>query len=412
MSYQEDTSRDFATLKREFHALLRQGVREAVDGTTVGTFLSGGTDSSTVAGILTELGGKPVRTYSIGFDVPGYDEIAYARTAARHFGTLHHEYFVTPGDVLDFVPKLAASCDQPFGNASAVPTYYCAHMARQDGVETLLGGDGGDELFGGNERYATQKIFSWYEAIPAAIRNGLIQPFLAVLPGTDRISGVRKAKSYVTQARIPMPDRMHSYNLLNRNPHERIFVDDFLATVDRGQPLTMFREVYENADARSMLNRMLALDLRFTLANNDLYKVNKMCELAGVKVAYPMLSEGLVSFSAMLPSNLKVKGLKLRYFFKEALRGFLPKEIIEKKKHGFGLPVGIWMQKHQPLKELAYDTLQALKARKILRREFIDQLVEDHRSGFAAHYGGEIWSLMILELWLQTHPSALGVQSR
>ena len=412
MSYREDAGTDLTSLKTEFRALLRQSVRDVVDGTRIGTFLSGGTDSSTVAGVLAEISAHPVRTYSIGFDVPGYDEMAYARIAARHFGTDHHEYFVTPADVLNFVPKLAAGCDQPFGNASAVPTYYCAHMARQDNVETLLGGDGGDELFGGNERYATQKIFSWYDAIPEAIRRGLIQPLLSIMPGTDRVTLLRKLDSYVSQARIPMPDRLHSYNLLNRNPLESVFVDDFLEAVDPRTPLSLFREAYENADADGMLNRMLALDLQFTLANNDLYKVNTMCEMAGVKVAYPLLSEDLVNFSARLPSHLKVKGLKLRYFFKQALDDFLPKEIIRKKKHGFGLPIGIWMQKHGPLRDLAYDTLQALKARKILRPEFIDQLVEHHRSGFAAHYGGEIWSLMILELWFQAHRNTMDAEGR
>jgi asparagine synthase (glutamine-hydrolysing) len=209
-----------------------------------------------------------------------------------------------------------------------------------------------------------------------------------------------------------MPDRLHSYNLLNRNPLERIFADGFLDVVDPRVPLSLFREAYNNADAGSMLNRMLALDLQFTLANNDLYKVNTMCDMAGVRVAYPLLSEELVNFSARLPSSLKVKGLKLRYFFKEALKDFLPPEIIRKKKHGFGLPVGIWMQKHKPLSELAYDTLQAFKARKILRPEFIDQLVENHRSGFAAHYGGEIWSLMVLELWFQAHRHTMNAVPR
>src|SRR6185436_7996996 len=146
----------FGDLKEAFLASVCGAVRSAAADGPVGTFLSGGTDSSTIAGMLGEVTGEPARTYSIGFEAQGYDEMAYARIAARHFGTRHHEYYVTPADVADAIPRIAAVHDQPFGNSSAVPTYYCAKLAKEDGVDTLLGGDGGDELFGGNERYAKQ----------------------------------------------------------------------------------------------------------------------------------------------------------------------------------------------------------------------------------------------------------------
>src|SRR5262249_16699723 len=142
---------------------------------SVGTFLSGGTDSSTVAGMLGEVTGQPARTYSIGFDAQGYDEMAYARIAARHFNTRHNEYYVTSDDVVSAIPQIAAVHDQPFGNASAVPTFYCAKLARDDGVDVLLGGDGGDELFGGNDRYATQYLYSLYSDLPSGLRKGLIE---------------------------------------------------------------------------------------------------------------------------------------------------------------------------------------------------------------------------------------------
>src|SRR4029453_16815832 len=140
--------------KDEFISLLQAAVRDASEHARSGAFLSGGTDSSTVSGMLARASDAPAPTFSIGFDVPGYDEMAYARIAARHFGCEQHEYYVTPGDVVDAVPRIAASYDQPFGNASAIPTYYCAKLARESGISRLLAGDGGDELFGGNERYA------------------------------------------------------------------------------------------------------------------------------------------------------------------------------------------------------------------------------------------------------------------
>ena len=158
--FQEDRHAAQASLEREFVSLLQSAVEESAADAASGAFLSGGTDSSTVSGMLGRVGGAPARTFSIGFDVQGYDEMEYARIAAKHFGCEHHEYYVTPKDVVDAVPKIAASYDQPFGNASAIPTYYCARFAREHGVTRLLAGDGGDELFGGNERYSKHHLLS------------------------------------------------------------------------------------------------------------------------------------------------------------------------------------------------------------------------------------------------------------
>ncbi len=173
MEYQEEGLEGSpAEWRGRFLDLVREGVHRRADGgVKVGAFLSGGTDSSTVTGMLSQLGEGPARTYSIGFDAPGYDEMEYARLVARHFNTDHHEYYVTAEDVVAAVPQIAAHFDQPFANASAVPAYYCARMAKEDGVQRLLAGDGGDELFGGNERYAKQKIFDWYNHVPEAIAS-------------------------------------------------------------------------------------------------------------------------------------------------------------------------------------------------------------------------------------------------
>jgi asparagine synthase (glutamine-hydrolysing) len=402
MQFREDNaSSSLRNLKDEFLSLLRDSVRRAATGQRTGAFLSGGTDSSTVAGFLGEVTGSPAQTYSIGFDADGYDEMEYARIAARHFGTEHHEYYVTPGDVAEAVPTVAKYYDQPFGNASAIPTYYCARLAAADGVECLLGGDGGDELFGGNYRYAKQQYFSYYTKLPGVVREGLIEPALASLPSVARVGLVDKLDSYVKQAKIPMPHRLETYNLLNRIGANAAFSSDFLTQVDSTQPHDLIDEAYTGFTAHSMLNRMLALDMRFTLADSDLPKVSKMCELGGIGVRYPLLSDSIVDFSCRLPPRQKLKGTKLRYFFKEALRDFLPVEILEKKKHGFGLPFGLWLQGHKQLRELAYDTLEELKRRKIFRSSFIDDLTDKRHQEHAAYYGTMVWILMMLEQWMK-----------
>lgn len=401
MQFLEGEKYPFGELKQEFLRLLRSSVSEAASGQEVGAFLSGGTDSSTIAGILGEVGGRPARTYSIGFEADGYDEMEYARLAARHFSTEHHEYYVTPDDVVAAIPQIAGIFDQPFGNASAVPAFYCARMARADGLNRILGGDGGDELFGGNERYAKQHIFSLYERIPSLLRKGVLEPAVFGMPGGQRVPLVRKARSYIEQASVPMPARTETYNLLDRYGHGEVFTREFLATVDPGQPLSRLNETYRQAHAQSLINQMLALDLKFTLADNDLPKVVKACELAGMEAAFPFLNNEMVAFSAGLAPELKLKGTKLRYFFKQALRDFLPDEIITKQKHGFGLPFGVWLQDHKPLQELAADSLNGLKSRNIVRAEFIDKLLGQHLAEHAGYHGTMVWVLMMLEQWFR-----------
>lgn len=401
IAFDEQQVRPFRQLKNEFIATLREAVRSSAGGAAVGAFLSGGTDSSTLAGILGQESGRAARTYSIGFDAAGYDEMAYARIAARHFGTEHHELYVHADDVVDAVPRMAALFDQPFGNASAVPAYYCARMARADGVTRLLGGDGGDELFGGNQRYARQAVFARYEKMPSAVRQLLIEPLLYRLASGQQSTLLRKARSYVEQATVPLPARLETYNLLQRYGHAEVLEAQFLTEVDPGHPLGSLNQAYWLTRGHSQINQILALDLKFTLADNDLPKVVKACELAGIEAAFPFLSDAMVAFSARLPPRLKLNGTRLRYFFKLALAELLPRAIINKRKHGFGLPYGIWLQQHPRLRQLAFDSLSDLKARRIVRASFIDDLLVHRLSEHPGYHGTMVWVLMMLEQWFQ-----------
>ena len=394
--FREHDDRPQRELGEEMMGLLSSSVgRLTCDG--VGAFLSGGLDSSTVSGLLARHVDHP-KTYSIGFDADGYDEIAFARIASERFGTEFNTYYVTPEDVLDALPQIAGAYDEPFGNSSALPAYFCARFAADDGRRRLLAGDGGDELFAGNERYAKQTIFEQYAKLPAWIRNHALEPTLNRLG--DGVTLVRKAKGYVNQAKVPLPDRLQTYNVLNRLGIETIASDDLLAAVDRDDPLRLDRELYHHPRGASRLNRMLYLDWHHTLADNDLRKVNRMCSLAGIEVEYPMLDDRLVAFSTRLASTTKMRGNKLRSFYKRAVADFLPEQIINKSKHGFGLPFGVWMAEHPGLQQLASDNLARMKQRNYLRPGFIDEITRLHREQHAGYYGEFIWVLIMLELWL------------
>lgn len=368
-----------------------------------GAFLSGGLDSSTVAGMLSEIQGGSGDAYAIGFNAEGYDEVPFARLTARHFGIRLHEHYVTPDDVVRALPEIAAAFDEPFGNSSVLPAYFCARMAAQDGVDILLAGDGGDELFAGNERYASQRVFENYQRAPRWIRNGFIEPLVNKLPASLPL--VAKGRSFLRQANTPLPDRLQYYSFLEQNSPDEVFSPAFLNMVDKTRPLKLLNEVYQLPEQASVLNRMLFLDWQLTLADNDLRKVNQACALAGVKVCYPMLDDELVEFSTRIPSDWKLPGhgsksRSLRHFYKQGLTGWLPDATINKTKHGFGLPFGVWMKTHKPLQEMAYENILRLKARGIFLPQFLDRSIASHRDGHAAYFGELVWLLMCLELWL------------
>ena len=410
--FDETRPASFGPLRDEFRALLQGAVARQLAGDSgpPACFLSGGTDSSTVAGMigLVSAGhcGPPAASYSIGFDAAGYDEMAWARLAARHFGTAHHERYVTPDDLVRQIGAVARHFDQPFGNSSALPAFLCAEMAAGDGVTRLLAGDGGDELFGGNSRYAQQRLFGWYDRLPGALREHVLQPLLAQ-PAAARLALLRKGASYIEQARVPLPDRLQMYNLLRRLGAAEVLTPDFIGRISEAEPLKAQREVWaqsaglSGAPGPGELNRMLAFDWRYTLAESDLPKVNGAAQMAGIEVGFPLLDTDLLEFSLRLPVTYKLKGHRLRWFFKQALRDFLPDEILSKKKQGFGLPFGVWMLRHAPLHALASDSLRSLAGRGIVRPEFIRSLLSTLLPAHPGYYGEMVWVLMMLEQWLR-----------
>jgi asparagine synthase (glutamine-hydrolysing) len=393
----------FAELAQALRATLTEAVRRCRPERETACFLSGGLDSSTVCGVHRALAGRAVPAYTIGFGAEGYDEMEYARIAARHFGLDLREHYVTADDVAASMRDVARAYDEPFGNSSAVPTLACARRARADGVRTMLAGDGGDEIFAGNERYARQAVFEYYRRLPHWLRAGLIEPLVLALPASGWTLPARKLRSYVAQARVPMPARLESYNFVQRMTPQALFEPQFLARVDPGRPPALLASSYAAAPAASLVNRMMYLDWKITLADNDLRKVGRMCELAGIEVRYPMLDDALVDLSLRVPADLKLRGRELRHFYKRALADFLPRAIIEKRKHGFGLPFGVWLAGSPALQALVYGSLDALKRRGVLRPAFLDGLIASQRQEHAAYYGDLVWLLAMLELWLAEH---------
>ena len=277
-------------------------------------------------------------------------------------------------------------------------------MAGADGCTKMLAGDGGDELFGGNSRYATQRLFEFYQSVPESLRRR-IEPLCGDDSILRRIPGLRQASGYVRHSRVPMPDRLQTFNLVMQLDPANVLGADFLAQIDVGEPSRHMRATWSECRARSLINRMLAYDWRYTLADSDLPKVRGATEMAGLAVGYPLLSDRLTDFSMTLPANWKLRRFKLRWFFKEALRGYLPDKIITKSKKGFGLPFGVWATRDPALRQLAKESLHGLATRGIVRADFIQSLITERLPAHPGYYGEMVWILMMLEQWLQGRES-------
>ncbi|MEO8367691.1 MAG: asparagine synthase-related protein [Candidatus Solibacter sp.] len=371
------------------------------DFSQVGAYLSGGTDSSTVVGMMSRLGRGPVNTFSIGFEEERFNELEYAEITARKFKAKHHTYLVSADDCLEALPKMVRYFDEPFANSSAIPTYFCGRLAARHGVKVLLAGDGGDELFGGNERYKSDKIFQAYHSIPKAMRKGLIEPILKSLPMESGFFG--KARRYVNRSNLHGAERFYSYNFLCAYPPETVFRDSFLAQLHDYSVLDIPRQYFDTAPARDHLDKLLYVDVKITLGDSDLPKVTRMSELAGILTRFPFLDREVAGFSGRIPPHLKVKGLDKRYLFKRAFRNLLPIEVIKKKKHGFGIPVATWLKSDSRLREMSRDMLFSARAtqRGYFRREFLEELIRKHEADDSTYYGDTLWSFFVLELWHQ-----------
>lgn len=371
----------------------------------IGAFLSGGTDSSTLVGLMSKVLVGRTKTFSVGFEEDRYNEIHYARAAASHFNAEAYEHFVSADDAFTILPSLAAYFDEPFGNSSAIPTYFCLRKAKEVGIKVMFAGDGGDELFAGNERYLGEKYFLPFDILPIRLQS-LCGRIAALFPA---VYPLRKIRRYIERASEPNPKRFFHYQLFLSEHADDLFTENLRANLDRDFPLTIPQQHYRKVVAAAPLNRLLYMDLKMCIADNDLFKVNRMAEALDVKICYPYLDRSLAEITGQLPAGLKLRGLQKRYIFKRTFAELLPDEILRKKKHGFGLPIAQWLRTHAGFKELARSLLLDPSAlqRGYFRRDALEKLLRQHDQEKSDFYSTFVWNLMMLELWHRNHKDTL-----
>ena len=389
---------------REIVTHLEEAVRlRLISDVPLGAFLSGGIDSSAVVAMMSHASSQPVKTFSIGFEEPEYDELRYARLVAERFGTEHHELVVRP-DAAAILPKLTWHYDEPFGDSSAVPTYYVAQMTRRY-VTVALNGDAGDENFGGYDRYVASLLAASFDRWPGAalLRRAIRWGLHLWPPGSRRTSLLSRGRRFL-DGLTELPERRYArwFCHFYGERKDDLLSPEFRTSLDGAEPLDLLLAAFRESDAPDFLDATLGVDAALYLPDDLLVKVDIASMAHSLEARSPFLDHEFMEFAATIPSDLKVRGRTKKYILKRALADLLPEAILHRPKMGFGVPIDHWLR-HE-LRDLAYDTLLAPRClgRGYFRPESVQRLLDEHvcRRG-NWHY--LLWTLLMLELWHRTY---------
>lgn len=373
---------------------LREAVRaRLISEVPLGAFLSGGVDSSAVVGLMSQIMDQPVKTFSIGFNEDSFDELKYARLAAGHFKTDHHEFILTP-DSIDVVDDLVWHFDEPFADSSALPTFMVSKLAREH-VTVALSGDGGDELFAGYKRYVTDRERSGIEMLPYGIRRGLLRPISEALPHGAR------GKNFLFNLSLDAAGRyIDSISHFNGPRKRRLYSAEMRSemngTFARGERL--YREIAGSITTDDQTEKLLYLDSKTYLPSDILTKVDRMSMASSLEVRSPLLDHKLIEYVTRIPISMKIKRSETKHIFKKAIAGFVPREILDREKQGFGVPIGEWINA-----KLKDRIIGDLSDRRSMERGYFDPkyvrlLIDEHARGRRDH-SHAVWTLWMLELW-------------
>ena len=384
----------------ELRHLLYEVVRkELISDVPVGVFLSGGIDSSTVAAMMSDITPGHVNSFSIGFADPSFDESSHARQVAQHLGTNHRELVLDPHTLLELVPKITSSLDEPLADASIVPTYLLCRFAREH-VKVALGGDGGDELFAGYPTLQAHRLLSAYNLLPGFMRKGVLPALVNRLPTSmNNISADFALKRFVNGATLGLPERHLTWlGAYSDEALGALLTPDLKAAIAEAGDGNLGADHLRAGNLRNPLNQVLYLDMKMFLENDILVKLDRASMLASLEARVPLLNVELVEHVARLPIGLKLRGLQTKFLLKRAMAGRLPAEILHRKKKGFGIPVAKWFR--GPLKDVLLDAVNPDKIQRegMLDHTVVRTLLDDHFSGRRDNRK-QLWTLFVLERW-------------
>jgi asparagine synthase (glutamine-hydrolysing) len=405
--FQRDGGIDEAEAVDALRAALDRSVKQhLVSDVPLGVFLSGGIDSSTIAAFAARHFSGRLKTFSIGFEDPSFDETAHARRVARALDTDHQEEILDPRAALDLVARLPELLDEPLGDASFLPTYLLSRFTRRSAT-VALSGDGGDELFAGYPTYQAHRLAQAVELVPRWVRHRLIRPAVERLPvSLDNLSFDFRLKRFVQGMELTPVDR-HAAWLGSFMPDEQLalFTPDALARMETPPSYAAFHEMLSHAPSASDIERMLYLDLKGYLGEGVLAKVDRASMACSLEVRVPFLDHRVVELAARLPMRLKLRRLTTKYVLKRALSGVLPRDILERPKKGFGIPLGRWFRGE--LAPMLRDACapDVIRRAGLFRPDAIGRLFAEHAEGRRDHRK-KLYTLLAFQLWASRYRPA------
>lgn len=393
---QKRSAEDYA---EELRALLTSAVEMRLrSDVPLGAFLSGGTDSTIIVGLMQRLCQEPVRTFSIGFPVAEYNETQYAAAVAQQFGTIHQEFCVEP-DAVGILDQLVWHYDEPFADSSAVPTWYVSKLTRQH-VTVALTGDGGDELFAGYPRYRAVWLAEWFDRLPSGLRRVLAGQYWQKLPASVRQKSFRRRLKRFLESLGQSPQRRYLewISIFNESRRAELYADDFLAELPDTDPLEFLLAAYRRSWARDPVTSTSLTDLVTYLPCDLMTKVDIASMAHGLECRAPFLDYRVVELAARMPLRLKFRRGRGKRILLETFAELVPKAVKRRKKMGFGVPLDHWFR--GPLAGFAQDVLLDSRTlgRGLFRPEVVQELLESHVSGQFDH-SYRLWALLVLELW-------------
>ncbi len=392
---------DEATAIERTRALLQEAVQiRLMSEVPLGAFLSGGIDSSTVVGLMSQMMSQPVKTFSIGFEEDDFSELTHARQIARHFGTDHHEFVVRP-DLVSVLPKLAWAYDEPFADSSMLPTYYVSKLAREH-VTVVLTGDGGDEIFGGYTRYAREMAI---HRIPQLLRSTLgIGSILMPegMRGKKRLNMMRHNLP-TRYARVFTPFPVHT--------RSGMYTQAFADLLQQHNAYQWLMDMFQTAPQGDIATQLQYVDVRSYLTDDILVKVDKASMLNSIETRAPLLDQQLAEYVASLQPTTRMRNGVLKSLLKKVAADMLPVEILQRPKQGFSVPIKHWFRGE--LREYAQALLDSPRAqqRGIFQPQFIRNLLHSHADTKLVNHSEAIWALLCLELWFQTYMDTPPIQA-
>ena len=397
--FNHEESRDAGDYVEELRETLTSAVRLRMQSEVpLGAFLSGGIDSSIVAGLMQRLSDEPIRTFSIGFSVDEYDETRYAKEVATRLGTEHREFRVEP-DAIGVLPKLIWHYDEPFADSSAIPTYYVSKLTRRD-VTVALSGDGGDELFAGYPRYGAVKVGAWFDALPAALKRLIASRWWQRVPTSTRQKSIVRRLKRLVGALGESPE--HRYldwiSIFNESQRAALYSDEFLHTLPDADPLQFLRAAMAQSSRRDRVTSTALADLMTYLPCDLMTKVDIASMAVSLECRQPMLDFRFVELAAMIPISLKLKGLRGKRILHHAFGDLLPRNVQRRRKMGFGAPLDHWFRHdlRQYIREILLDPI--VSRRGYFQPQAIEGLIDEHQSNKFDH-SYRLWSLLVFELW-------------